>query len=236
MPRYYPGPLGTPIGKLEGMVIRRVNGKTFYSTRPDTYKMSQAKSAKDSRQAFGLVARFAKIISASPVLSNCWKKSKLKGTSAYHRIIKHNLPLTKEGLLTKKNGITPDGFGYNINTSIGKTYDLLFNLDLTRSGIGDTVKNVNVYCIIVFSNPNRRSKPADFLEASISFEEVKTKDILEFELKYPKREKELFNKYNRLILFTAVSFNNTNEKVSCSGSAAQEFRVSKKKTRTFESA
>lgn len=234
MPKFVSGVLGTPAGKIGGMVIRRVNGKIFYSVRPGTYKISQTKTAKNSRQAFGLVAQLAKRISASPVLSACWKKARLKGTSAYHRVIKYNLPLTRDGLLTTGNKIAPGVHGYNLNASIDKNYSFLFDLDLSRSGLGDIINNVTVYCLIAFSNPNRRSKPADFSEASISFEEICTKNIFTFKLGFPEKERELFNRYNRFILFTALSYENQNDITVFSGSYAMEFIASRKRTRTFE--
>jgi hypothetical protein len=66
MARFIPGVLGTPNGKVENKVYRQMNGKTFVSNRPDSYNISQTKSAKNSRQAFGLVVQFAKLITASP--------------------------------------------------------------------------------------------------------------------------------------------------------------------------
>lgn len=60
MARFIPGVLGTPIGKTDCKVFRQINGKSFFSFRPDTYNISQTKAAKNSRKAFGTVCTVCK--------------------------------------------------------------------------------------------------------------------------------------------------------------------------------
>lgn len=56
-----------------------MNGKTFYSIRPETYNISQSKKAKESRSNFGLVVKFAKEVNRSSALKLICSEAKLKG-------------------------------------------------------------------------------------------------------------------------------------------------------------
>lgn len=131
MPRYYPGPLGTPIGKLKDAVVRRVNGKLFYSIRPEKYNISQSPEAKNSRTTFAVTVQFARRVASISELAYCWKKAKVKGTSAYHRILKYNLPLTGNGFLTAENKMLPLSPGIDIKAGLDDLYNLTFYIDLS---------------------------------------------------------------------------------------------------------
>ena len=83
-------------GKSGNAVFRQMNGKTFYSIRPDSYNISQSVKAKESRNNFALAVKFTKEVNKHPALKLVWKRAKLKGTTSYHRIIKHNIKFIKE--------------------------------------------------------------------------------------------------------------------------------------------
>jgi hypothetical protein len=153
MARFIPGVLGTPVGKTDGKVFKQLNGKSFYSFRPEGYNISLTKAAKNSRQAFGITVKFAKLIISSPELSYCWKKAKVKGTSAYHKIMKYNLSLTENGLLTVRSQVVPGGFDYIFNCGLTEDITLLFNLDLSKSGLAIKEFMLNAYFIIALINP-----------------------------------------------------------------------------------
>ncbi|MFZ2322310.1 MAG: hypothetical protein WAV89_01305 [Ignavibacteriaceae bacterium] len=101
--------------------------------------------------------QFAKLINTSPELSLCWKQAKIKGTSAYHRIIKHNLHFTKDGLLTVTNHITPAGFDFNPGIVMAENYQLLFNMDFKTVELNKFYKLLNVFNIIFLSNQNQKT-------------------------------------------------------------------------------
>jgi|WetSurMetagenome_2_1015567.scaffolds.fasta_scaffold326901_1 hypothetical protein len=225
MARFIPGVLGTPIGKVENKVYRQMNGKTFVSHRPDSYNISQTKSAINSRQAFGQVVQFAKLITSSPELSHCWKKAKLKGTSAYHRIIKHNLPLTKDGLLSVNNQIIPNGFDCTLNCILTEELSILFNLDLTNSGIPKNSIGINVYNIISLKRASSKKLSSAFLVNTTSFTPPGKFNDIQFSIDFSNPEKKLISKYDSLILFTALVITDINKILKHSSSIAKTFSL-----------
>lgn len=225
MARFIPGVLGTPNGKVENKVYRQMNGKTFVSDRSDSYNISQTKSAKNSRQAFGLVVQFAKLITSSPELSYCWKKAKLKGTSAYHRIIKHNLPLTKDGLLSVNNQIIPNGFDYILNCILTEELTLLFNVDLTNSMISKKPVKINVYNIISLNNASSKKLRSEFLVNTTSFTALYKFSDIQFPINFSNTEKKLINNYSSLILYTALVITDINKILKHSSSISKSFSL-----------
>ncbi|MFZ1517293.1 MAG: hypothetical protein WAU11_00870 [Ignavibacteriaceae bacterium] len=225
MARFIPGVLGTPIGKTDGKVFRQVNGKTFFSFRPDTYNISQTKSAKNSRQAFGTVVQFAKLITSSDELSYCWKKAKIKGTSAYHRILKHNLPLTKDGLLSIRNQMIPKGFDYTFNCDLNEDSTLLFNLDLSNAGLTLKKFALNAYFIIALFNPASKKSGTEFLVSTIELEQVDNLEDINFNISFSTTEKKIINKYKNLIVFSALIINSKGKFYNHSASISKEFSI-----------
>ena len=116
-------------GKTGTKVFRRMNGETFYSTRPESYNISQSAKAKESRSNFSLVIKFAKIVNEQPALKLAWQKAKIKGTTAFNRIVKHNINFVKENQLSVFNIITPKGESFPASSYIATDTSLVFRLE-----------------------------------------------------------------------------------------------------------
>lgn len=225
MARFIPGVLGTPVGKTENKVFRQMNGKSFYSFRPESYNISQTKAAKNSRQAFGITVKFAKLITSSQELSYCWKKAKLKGTSAYHKIIKYNLPLTENGFLTVRSQVVPRGFDYIFNCELTEDITLLFNLDLSKSGLAIKKFMLNAYFIIALINPASKKSSTEFLVRTITMDKVDNLKDINFTLSFSKSEKKIIKSYKSLIVFSALVINNKDNFYEHSSSISKEFSL-----------
>lgn len=222
MPRYYPGPLGTPIGKLKDAVVRRVNGKLFYSIRPEKYKISQSTEAKNSRSAFAVTVQFARRVASISQLAYCWKKAKVKGTSAYHRILKYNLPLTSNGFLTAENKMLPQYPGIDLKASMNDLYNLTFDIDLSGSELIDCTGRVSLHCLIAFSTAAKDAAAFDFIEKTI-FEIEPLKGHFTAVIEPSQSERASFKKFNKFILFIAISANDCKGKTICNSAKALEF-------------
>ncbi len=122
-------PLFAINGKIGKYVVRKFNGKKVTACRPSHYKKTKSKHALLNQDKFSLVSRFAKQINSIPTLSNIWKKSKLKGFSAYHKIIKANIKLAEANSLCVFNLIvppTPHSFVADVSLSNDR---LIFNIN-----------------------------------------------------------------------------------------------------------
>ncbi|KAF0139753.1 MAG: hypothetical protein FD143_3549 [Ignavibacteria bacterium] len=226
MARFNPSFLGSPSGKLGKSVFRQINGKTFVSNRPDTYNISQSKYAKNSRQAFAIIVQFAKLITSSPQLAYCWQKAKIKGTSAYHRVIKHNLPLTADGLLSVRNIIIPKGFDCVLKSELTADLYYLGNLNLLESEV-KAGNSLNAYFIFALSNPEANQLNMEFLTNITSFDQIQDTRNIEFNINFNQSEKKLIYKYKKMFVFSAFIISGENKVLNSSSSLAKEFLINK---------
>jgi hypothetical protein len=108
--------LGGYSGRVGNHVFRIVKGKTRVSLRPVEFHASYSAKAKRARNDFAASVKLAKAVNLVPALKNIWNSSEIKGFSAYHKIIKTNSALVKDGNLTTKNIITPEGLFLEITS------------------------------------------------------------------------------------------------------------------------
>lgn len=204
MARFIPGVLGTPSGKSQNQVYRIVNGKPFVSNRPEKYNISQTKQAKNSRLSFGTIVQFAKTITSFPELAYCWKNAKIKGTSPYHRVLKHNLPLTQDGALTLRCQIIPKGFECIFNCELTEDRVFLFNFDITSSGLKASNFEVNAYTIVALFNTTAKKSELKLLSNSKSIITTGKPGEIKFSISFPDSEKKLINKHKKIIVYSAI--------------------------------
>ncbi len=223
MARFIPGVLGTPIGKLNNQVFRQMNGKIFVSNRPEKFNISQTAKAKASRNSFGLVVKFAKLITSSPELSGCWKQAKIEGTSAYHRVIKHNLSLTKDGLLTKNNIICPTGFDMKSDVLTLENHQLTFKLVLDNSLNGKNYNSLNIYNILFLYQPSTKKTKYDFLINNTIYLTDKKEKEIQFSVNFSKSEKILFKNYDRFLIYTVLVALKGNKIITHSSTVTKSF-------------
>lgn len=223
MPRYYPGPLGTPIGKLKDAVVRRVNGKLFYSIRPEKYKISQSTLAKNSRTAFAVTVQFARRVASITQLAYCWKKAKVKGTSAYHRILKYNLPLTSNGFLTVENKMLPQYPGIVLKASMDDLYNLIVDIDFSGSELIDCTGKASLHYLIALSINSKDASAFDFIEKTTFIDIEHLKGHFTTVIEPSQSERASFKKFRKFILFTSISANDSKGKTICISAKALEF-------------
>ncbi len=102
-------PLGKTSGKIGNTVSRQRYDKEVVYAKPETVNISYSKKAVAGRSKFSFTVRLARLVNSIPELSALWKNSKIAGTNAYQKIIKHNSKLTSAYGLTTRNIITPRG-------------------------------------------------------------------------------------------------------------------------------
>lgn len=108
--------LGGYSGRIGNLVYRIVKGKTRVSIRPPKYNASYSAKAKRARRDFSASVKIAKAVILIPAIKMIWNNPEIEGFSAYHKIIKTNSALVKDGNLTTKNIITPEGLYLEISS------------------------------------------------------------------------------------------------------------------------
>jgi len=101
--------LGKVSGKIGNTVSRIRYGKEVIYTKPVSVNISHSSKAVDGRAKFSFTVKLARLVNSVPELSAVWKNSKMTGTNAYQKLIKHNSKFTAAGGLTIRNIITPPG-------------------------------------------------------------------------------------------------------------------------------
>jgi len=213
-------------GKSGNTVFRQMNGKTFYSIRPDTYNISQTKKAKESRSNFGLIVKFAKIVNEQPLLNTVWGKAKIKGTTSYHRIIKHNLKFVKENQLSLFNIISPAGENFPLESYVVSDDSIILDLRsgaITQSSLFQFP--FSLLAVIYLFEPKKKSYEDNLLFSfSTDFSEVLNKDSNSIAVTIPENILPSFSKYkNCIIYFSAVFLNPKSSKLIWTSTFVIEF-------------
>ncbi len=109
--------VGEVSGKMGNKVFRIMHGKNFVSDRPLNYKAAKTPAARKARSSFGMGVNLAKKLITDTALKEVWSAAKIEGTDSYHKIIIQNSKFIKEGKLTDRNKITPDGLFLGVDSA-----------------------------------------------------------------------------------------------------------------------
>lgn len=211
---------GNPSGKFGQSIFRNRYGKIVAYSKPANQRVSKSEAAKEARKQFALTVAFAKIINGMSVLSEVWRNAKMPGTSAYHKIIKHNNSLTSGKGLTIKNIITPP-CNYSAIDEIHKTkYGVIVSFSkMFKETIIDSESNAKLCIIIYLHNAFLWILP----EFRLSGEVISLSSHIplnEIEVKLPDVP---FNMYNNATIYASVYHGtNTQHRVRCSNTYAKE--------------
>lgn len=144
-----------------------------------------------------------KKINNLPALAAIWRNAKISGTSAYHKIIKHNNRLTSNDSLTLKNIIVPQS-GYIVITDLNKIGDTI--TISFASDFNEFLKNfdgdVNLI-VIVYLYKRRLWLTPEFMlfDKTVTIKSQFVYYEIEMNLKPINIP---FNKYNNAIIYAAV--------------------------------
>jgi hypothetical protein len=132
-------------------------------------------------------------------------KAGIEGTSAYHRVLKHNLPRINSGLLTINNLITPGGINLSITRINKEERNLIVNLGINEL-ISDMIKpDLCFYSIIFFSSPvDNALSPYELISFQNKINPPNQIDIITLTIDIPEKDFPLFEKYSSVIQFSAV--------------------------------
>lgn len=96
-------------GKAGNVEFFTIGDEQYFRSHAKRHKKSKSKAAVGGRNNFRSVVKLAQYINHDPVLKEIWNRSSMEGRNAYQKVIKHNMPLAKDGNLTIKNILLPKG-------------------------------------------------------------------------------------------------------------------------------
>ncbi|MFZ0456414.1 MAG: hypothetical protein WCE54_20365 [Ignavibacteriaceae bacterium] len=198
-------------GRLGNTTARIRYGKEVVYSLPDKVKVSSSMAAVAARKKFALTVNFSKFVNSVPALSAVWKAAKVPGVNSYQRLIKHN-PVSKDEInLTIKNIITPPG---NLPGPLNCLYkDTAITLEID-SQLKSSLPFF-VHMVLYFYEPveiNSNNLSFEYMQKEIA--SLEAGDSIRVSLGLNEAQKLLFEKYNRCILYTALT--SSKEKVEWS--------------------
>lgn len=212
-------------GSLGNKIFRYRYGKIVAYQKPIKHRVSKSEASIQARKQFALTVAFAKKVNSIPALAKIWRNAKISGTSAYHKIIKHNNKLTAGDSLTVNNIILPQG-GYSAITEINRTENIItisFAADFIEF-LKDFDNDINLV-VIVYLYKKRQWLTSEFMlfDHTVS---IKVQDIISNIAVDLKSLKIPFNKYGSAIFYSAVIFNKGDTKIKqYSNTFAKEISV-----------
>jgi len=224
-------------GKRIIRIIQRILGiteKTHNKSKPKSYskkrhyKKSLSPMARAGRSNFSSVVHFAKYINSQPLLKSVWKQSKIKGSHAYNKIIKINMPLTLNQKLCETNIIVPKS-QYDLPSLIIDLYSncislIIYNL---KGYVNDfKMEKLTIQFVFVFSNP--QNNIIDYYNIngfSHLITEVNYADF-NYSFSLPDEIKTLLPLYQNLIVyFTIIYQQESNKKLQWFSSSSKTFET-----------
>lgn len=196
-------------GKSGNVVFRQMNGKTFYSVRPDSYNISQSAKAKATRSNFSLAVKFARKINEQAILKQVWNKAKTKGTTSYHRIIKYNAGFIRDNKLSVSNCITPEGEPFPITNYIISDDEIILEFDITTLDNSSFCKySFSIITIVSLYDRKKKSIEDNFLINFIEeYKKINTGSEDKLTISLPKDIRNILPKYKNCIVYLAAVFN-----------------------------
>jgi hypothetical protein len=205
--------LGDVTGKV-GNIVFRVKGKKAYAySSPQKVKVSQKKEAKEARNKFTPLSRFASYINSIPDLKYFWTQANIEASSAYHKISKLNYKYLLHNRPTIENVITPRWYNTCGNHPVRNSF-------LDRSGIRIEAKYekgsfipfeeeefISAMAIICFYNPIKRWGKYFILDQMVK-DNIEVEFVDPFEFKIPFTDTSLSNYYsyrNSILYLTLIT-------------------------------
>ncbi len=201
----------------KGNVIeRKINEKPPITLEPDKPNNSQNNHARSNKGRSATAITFSKYVNSIPELSNIWNSAKVKGTTPFNKLVKHNLKSIDYNLLTVYNIITPSVCQFNDITL--KSNEIAFdskilNLNLTLSSRTDLHEEGLLIAVMAFQNP-KKSNEAQVVLNHISQPIVSLVNQAPFDvmLQLNDSQKQLRDKYQNCIIYLTVIFDSPNFK------------------------
>lgn len=207
-------------GNIGNYILKR-RGKTEYiSLKPASYTTSQSPAAVQNRNKFASLTAFCKFVNKSHRLKQIWLSSEVEGSSAYHKLMKTNAPLLKDGLLTPNNQIAPRTLQNPVNGITLTLEDI--TISLNNEIIPPPQSDYTFDVVLSFIRPKT---PETSPVVSFQLFSNVPPDSLEITLSLFPFIKETFPLYEEVIIFSCFS-KSMGKKVSWFSHNGKKFTIS----------
>lgn len=188
-------------------VYRQINGVTFVSTRPISYRKKShfrmvRPEIKSLLKFYGSIAKF-------PDLINIWNDSDLPGSTAYHKIIKSNRCIYESNLLSLKNFIVPEGIQlkYELKNLSNTNIAILFSRGKIKSSL--FIPPFSIYLIFYLFNGGDVQETFLSLRCNINLPDSELKALLKedsylFNIEFNKHEQMVLQHFKQAKVYCTI--------------------------------
>lgn len=200
--------LGSPRGKVDDKIFRRINRKTFVGSAPGPYRKTKSERLIANRKRFGNCIVFSKVIVKSPILKFLWKKSKQQGKSTLGKIFKYNYPAVSANGISSSCSVLPKNI-YIYNPSVKLTPNSLSFKFITKGqSFSEFILPVTIMSVIYLTDPvnanSKNKKVFITVDEIIDSYDFSATDFNEFKFDIDKGAFSILKNYKTAIVFPAL--------------------------------
>lgn len=210
--------LGVPLGKFGDVVFKNRKGTSYVMPAPNKYKKTECIGAINNRSNFGILSKFASVVTSSFYLKSLWYQQRLPGKSPYTKCLIFNSEYSKSIDSYIFSRITPIGismFKVELDLNCSK-YIYKFSLD--ESGFSHMQNPFVAVTLIFCIQPIKKYKNKIPYTRFILIEEEKNDFIPVvgesncFKHKIEKNSLAVINDYDKVLAYTSFVSKNVNSK------------------------
>lgn len=199
--------LGKLSGTLGEYIYRIRNGKVVQYKRPFNQQVSNSIAAKSTRASFAMNIKFAVFINVFPSIKMIWKKARIKGTTHFQKIIKHNSLFTKNYGISIHNIITPPAIPLTVNSLLVSIDNIRLNIVLDSDEIRKLLSSKFILHIFFYLYEPKKKSYERFRYRGLvnEYDENQIKDIYQIKVKFDTELRSYLAKYKKTIIYLAAS-------------------------------
>lgn len=195
--------LGKVNGALGDITFRQRNGKTYLSTRPDSFIPGNDPASVARREKFSLSIKLAKNINKIHELKEAWDQDAPQGTTTFNHIMRSNYPMIDSNDLSGIIKLVPT-LGFHVSNPAVTLGPDVIKVDLDAIGstsgiIAASEPSLKLISIVYLSSPvdNLVGKNS-FIKFISASQDVDLANALEFSFTLSDVETQMFAKYQNI--------------------------------------
>jgi hypothetical protein len=177
--------LGRISGRVGNVVFRNMNGKTYVSARPSSFKSPNTREAVGRRERFRTTALLSRCVVKEEFMKELWSKAKFK-MRPYNAAFKYLYENVADEGVTEFSMFPSMGFNINLITDENSRDRLKVRVKIKEnSGPGFEGKSqMYVKMITIFDCRDEYEGKSIFFNNVSDLKEVKIEEEMEFEIRY----------------------------------------------------
>lgn len=201
--------LGKVSGSLGELTFRQRDGKSYISTRPDSFMPGTDEASKTRRAKFALSIKFARVIYSVPQLKSLWVNETPAGIAPFNHLMRSNYRVIGTPASLNTIAMAPS-FGFDISnpSSAVNASDLTINVEALGTASGIIIaEEVSLQLLtILYLNDRLDESVEEYMMLNFSSAPIAVNldDPLTFTIPVPAIKQQYISKYSGSALFSLL--------------------------------